>query len=253
MDNGGDYRVDEKSASVECNEVEWKFQPKNQTANFPAIPCMHKTIKDRLPCRNHTFFDKSSLPRTLHRRKAARNKFEASLSSARDEKKKRGQPPPISYVAFWWLPPKFVAAFTAILPPHSCLTSCNVSHLPRWRPFWVPPSECAGGAPDGPELFHKRHVCIDNPLLRSAGLSLPFDRSSLYDRSHLENVSLTRPLSSLLRTPKTLPFFAVYSFLFSFFPFVGTGDPTRIRHSESLHQFPLDLTNLRPRECVFHH
>jgi len=98
--------------------------------------------------------------------------------------------------------PKFVAAFTAILPPRSCLTSCNVSHLTLLLSPALPLD--GGGVPDrltrsreqeeqeeeeeeeekdeeeqgwspprrrrrrgrprgGPEFFHKRHVCIDNP------------------------------------------------------------------------------------------
>jgi len=42
--------------------------------------------------------------------------------------------------------PKFVAAFTAILPPRSCLTSCNVSHLTLLLSPALPLD--GGGVPD---------------------------------------------------------------------------------------------------------
>lgn len=176
-----------------------------------------------------------------------------SYSLVRMGWKKRREPPPISYAAFWWLPPKFVAAFTAILPPHSCLTSCNVSHLPRWPglPGCPRASERADGAPDGSELFHKRHVCIDNPLLRSAGPSLPFDCSGFHDRGHFENVYRVR--ARFFVYSKTFPFFAIYNFLHPFFSFVGTHkDPTREFAIQSFppRQFPLDLTSSSSRTSL---
>lgn len=70
----------------------------------------------------------------------------------KEGKKKRGQ----SLLRFHTRPSdgwyrNLSRRFTAILPPRSCLTSCNISHLlPRWRPFWA-----RAGHPMGRNFFTK--------------------------------------------------------------------------------------------------
>lgn len=148
------------------------------------------------------------------------NSKRATRTHGTKEKEKRGQSPPISYAAFWWLPSKFVAAFTAILPPHSCLTSCNVSHLPRRRGLpGCPRASARGRCVRWAGNFFTKGTCA-SIIRRSASRFRPIARASTF--------AVTSGKASFFRTAKRSLLFAIYSFLVPHsFPVRRDEEPTR--------------------------